>query len=166
MARLLDLEVTMLDKRTRKGALLRDGEPCLHRRGQRRKRAGKRPELKGTVPWLKDLDVCGQRYVAKVDPVYDHRKLEGACTWSDNLLEVLEQAEDRMLDALIHELTHAINEASGLRSAIAAMFPKMKQAELKKLDEIMCRMQAPAWLRLWRSLGFRLPRKPRHRSKK
>ena len=118
--------------------------------------------LVGKRRWARKVDVCGQRYDVKVDDAYDSRKWEGACTWSDNLIEILVQAEDRMHDALIHELVHAINDASGLKWEIANRFKKkLSLQDRRDLDELMCRHLAPAILQVFRNAGWlKLPKWP------
>jgi Zn-dependent peptidase ImmA (M78 family) len=112
------------------------------------------------------VDICGQRYRVMVDPAYDGKKWEGGCTWSDNLIEILEQAEDRMHDSLIHEIVHAITDACGLKWSIATRFKKLTAKERRELDEMLCRSFAPAILQTFRNAGWlRLPRWKRGSSK-
>lgn len=149
----------------------RDDHPRFR---QCRCRKAKPGTINGTKDW-QVVDVCGQRYLVKVDPVYDARKLEGACTFTDNQIEVLEQALDRMHDTLLHEIIHAANDASGLKWALMNAFPNLSLKERRAIDEMICRFLAPALLGTLRGAGWlklpewpprRLPKTKRHRSAK
>lgn len=157
----LDLEVTMIANR-------RKGSTTTEERPRARRPKAQRADLKGRAKYCEPVDVCGQRYRVLVDPDYANDKLEGACTWADNVIELLLQAEDRMHDALIHEIVHAITDASGLKWTIAATFGKKLNAKDRaKLDEMLCRFLAPALLSTLRNAGWlKLPRKARHRREK
>lgn len=119
-------------------------------------------ELKGKVKFCEPIDVCGQRYRVLVDPDFGPKKIEGSCTYQDNLIELLDQAEDRMHDTLFHEIVHAIADAGALKWTIATRFPKLTKKDRAALDEMLCRFFAPALLATLRSAGWlKLPRKPR-----
>ncbi len=165
--RLIDVEVVvheaLLDERPsrRKGSPANETKHC---RAPRVPKKGSKPVLKGTKKYCDPVNVCGQRYRVMTDPVYDPHKWEGACTWQDNLIELLDQAEDRVHDSLLHELVHAITDACGLKWAIANRFKKLTASDRRALDEMLCRMLAPALLATLRDAGWlRLPRKSRHR---
>ncbi len=137
-----------------------------HPEERRPKKTTKSDELVGRKPWIKEIDICGQRYRIMIDPEWSPKKNEAQCCEADNQIDVLEQAEDRMHDSLIHETLHAMTDASGLRWKIATTF-KLTLAERRHLDEMICRALAPAILSSFRSAGWlRLPGKPRHRSAK
>lgn len=129
-----------------------------------RTRRARKPKttLEGRRHWVRKLDICGQRYDVRVDTSFHNAKWEGSCTWSANLIEILEQAEDRMHDALLHEIIHAMNDASGLKWEIANRFKKKLTVEDRRdLDELLCRHLAPAILQTFRNAGWlRLPRWP------
>ncbi len=121
-------------------------------------------ELVGTRKWKnwETVNICGQRYRIRVDTAYDPKKIEGSCEWSNNLIELMVQAEDRMHDTLIHEIVHAITDASGLKWAIANRFRKLTKKDRADLDEMLCRLLSPALLGALRDAGWlKLPRKPR-----
>lgn len=121
-----------------------------------------RVALEGKRRWGEKVDICGQRYDVKVDTAYHAKKWEGACTWADNLIELLEQAPDRMHDALIHEVFHAIMDACGLKWEIANRFgKKLSVQDRRDLDEMLCRHLAPAVLQTFRNAGWlKLPAWP------
>jgi len=165
MARAREIEISMLiGKGPRSGtvesARSRKGTDSFDAPKKRPKKKSSKPELKGTRVWVRHFNVCGQRYAIKVDPSYSGDKWEGACTWSENLIEILAQAEDRMHDALLHEIVHALTDACGFKWT-ARQLMKLTAKQNKILDELICRLFAPALLGTLRDAGWlHLPRKP------
>lgn len=154
-----ELEITMLAPRRRaKGTDDRHSDHPLSRIRCTcgTTRPTKPSELRGTVLWF-TLEICGQRYEVWVDREYHPLKLEGACTWTENRIDVLEQSYDRMLDTLIHEVLHAMTDASALKWTIHELFPKLSLQERRRLDEAFCRFAAPAMLSCFRSAGMLNP---------
>jgi hypothetical protein len=144
----VDIDIAFLPDGKGKGVEDRDDRP------RRRKAKAPRVALAGKRKLCKPVDICGQRYRVLLDDEYDSKKNEGQCTWADNLIELLAQAPDRVHDALMHEIVHAVNDASGLKWAIANRFPKLTLKERRALDEMLCRFLAPALLATLRNAGW------------
>lgn len=104
------------------------------------------------------IEIAGQRYDVVARKEIDDEGTEGMCHHTENLIEVAEQAEDRMADTLLHEIMHAAIEASGHRHAIRTKH-RLTREEWLVLEEDIVRALAPVLLSSLRRAGWlRLPK--------
>lgn len=104
------------------------------------------------------IEIAGQRYDVVARKEIDDEGTEGMCHHTENLIEVAEQAEDRMADTLLHEVMHAALEASGHRHVIRTKH-RLTREEWHALEEDVIRALAPTLLSTLRRVGWlRLPK--------
>lgn len=109
-------------------------------------------------PLCEPLEIAGQHYRIVARKEIDDEGTEGVCHHTDNLIEVAEQAEDRMADTLLHEIMHAAIEASGHRRTIRTKH-RLTREEWDDLEEDVIRALAPVLLSALRRAGWlRLPK--------
>ncbi len=106
------------------------------------------------------IDVCGQRFAIEI---YSSLEIEGECDYANGVLRLRRQAPDRMADTLLHEVLHAIFDASGMGWLLRGRF-QLSKARYDALEENMIRMLCPALHSTLRNAGWlRLPRHPSRR---
>ena len=164
MARELEIEVEMIP--SRRG---RPKDVDAPRKKAKRKPAKRR---RASVAWCEPINICGQRFA--IEAFFrdaregNPRGYEGSTIVEDNVIEVLQDAEDRAHDTLMHEILHAIFDCSGFKYDFRERIGRKKVsiAELKWIEETMCRRFAPALLSALRDAGWlQLPRRLRKTSR-
>lgn len=127
------------------------------------KRKCRRDSPKGKA-WGKPIDVCGQTYVAKV---FEELILEGGCVLDDNEISVRRAALDRMEVTLVHELLHAILDASEMGWQIRSELGLTRKQWEKFEEDFIVRPLAPALYATLKRAGMlvipKLPSPTRHR---
>lgn len=109
------------------------------------------------------VDICGQDYDIIVDP---DLKIDGECSYSENVIRVSPQAYWRMIDTYLHELLHALIDASGLGWQMRQRL-KMTKAQWRAFEEdFIVRPMTPALLATLKNGGLlRAPAFLRKRAK-
>lgn len=109
------------------------------------------------------VDICGQDYDIIVDP---DLKIDGECSYSENVIRVSPQAYWRMVDTYLHELLHALIDASGLGWQMRQRL-KMTKAQWRAFEEdFIVRPMTPALLATLKNGGMlRAPSFLRKRAK-
>ena len=109
------------------------------------------------------VDVCGQDYDVLIDP---ELKIDGECSYSENVIRVSPQAYWRMVDTYLHELLHALIDASGLGWQMRQRL-KMTKAQWRAFEEdFIVRPMTPSLLATLKNGGLlRAPAFLRKRAK-
>lgn len=112
---------------------------ALHDPGMATRKKSRKPRKKRIF-----VDVCGQEYEIVVDP---NLKIDGECSFSENIIRIKPgMAFWRSMDTILHELLHAIFDASGLGWTMRQRL-KMSKAEWHKFEEdFIIRPMTPALL--------------------
>lgn len=169
MARELEIEVEMVPTRRMRRARPKAVDASRKKAKSRTKKAG--------VAWCEPINICGQRFAIEAffrdARDVNERGYEGRTIVEDNVIEVLQDAEDRAHDTLMHEILHAIFDCSGFKYDFRERIGRQKVsiAELKWIEETFCRRFAPALLSALRDAGWlqlprRLRKSSRHRTAK
>lgn len=129
-------------------AICKCSEPARASVKRRRKKARKVCE---------PIDLAGQRYEV-VSKDHLEGNLEGQCLYDENLIELLEAAEDRMADALLHEMGHGVLDAGGGKHLIRSKH-RLSVAKYSALEEDFIRALVPGFLSALRAAGWlKLPK--------
>lgn len=109
------------------------------------------------------IDICGQEYDVIVDP---DLKIDGECSYYENVLRLSPMAFWRMMDTLLHEALHALIDASGMGWAMRQRL-KMSKAQWRAFEEdFIVRPMTPALLATLKNAGMlRVPTFLRKRAK-
>lgn len=113
---------------------------------------------------LKKIVICGQRYSifsVKKGEVKGMGRAEGMTIVSKNVIYIKERLlknPDRFMDTLIHEILHALFDASGLGFWLKEKYQFTEEGWFKFQEKVI-RFQTPALLSTLASLGF-IPKGP------
>lgn len=114
--------------------------------------------------WIRKLNIYGLHYTVIVDPDLE---LEGSCETSTLEIRIKEYAYRRMLDTLVHEIVHAMLDASGMGWAMRQRLRmSLKQWQAFEEDFIVRPLTPVLLTTLENAEWLRLPRLPTRRGRK
>lgn len=97
------------------------------------------------------VDICGQLYDVVIDP---DLKIDGECSFSENVIRLSPQAFWRMVDTYLHELLHGLIDGSGLGWQMRKRL-KMSKAQWHAFEEdFIVRPMTPALLATLKNAGM------------